>query len=175
MISNSLKRIRKFCRSARPGRYSIYFIFTRWLTAAVSTANAAALNLGGPATIAGLREKPKPSLGRKMAISILLLAFSSWTTATAYVPFAIPEKDIFAASRADILVFKPFGSLPQSGKKRGFAVTQTRTLPFVLRRPEMFISIVAVAGAASTAPLKVAIPMAETKVSAAHFIPKPEI
>lgn len=68
-------------------------------------------------------------------MSILLLAFSSWTNATAYVPFAIPVKDTFAASRADILVFKPFGSLPQSGKKRGFAVTQTRTFPFVLRKP----------------------------------------
>ncbi len=108
-------------------------------------------------------------------MSILLLAFSSWTSATAYVPFAIPVKDTFAASRAGMLALKPFGSLPQSGKKRGFAVMQARTLPFVLRKPEMFISIVEVAGAASTAPLKVAIPMAETKVSAAHFIPKPEI
>ena len=68
-------------------------------------------------------------------MSILLLAFSSWTTATAYVPFVMPVKDTFAASRADILVFKPLGSLPQSGKKRGFAVTQTSTLPFVLRKP----------------------------------------
>jgi hypothetical protein len=65
----------------------------------------------------------------------LLLAFSSWTNATAYVPFVMPVKDTFAASRADTLVLKLLGSLPQSGKKRGLAVTQTRTLPFVLRRP----------------------------------------
>jgi hypothetical protein len=89
MISNSLKRIRKFCRSARPGRYNIYFIFTRWLTAAASTANAAALNLGGPATIAGLREKPKP-FGQENGHVHFVVAFSYGSTRPHMCPLLCP-------------------------------------------------------------------------------------
>ncbi len=56
---------------------NIYFIFTDCLPAP-SSAKAAALNLGGPKVILGLREKPKPSLGMASDVSSLPLAFSSW-------------------------------------------------------------------------------------------------
>ena len=49
-------------------------------------AKAAALNLGGPVRIAGLREKPKPSRGMPIILSILPLPFSSWTSNKLYSP-----------------------------------------------------------------------------------------
>ncbi len=61
----------------RPIDQNMYFIFTVCLPAPAST-NAAALKLGGPNMILGLREKPKPSLGIAIEVSSLPLAFSSW-------------------------------------------------------------------------------------------------
>ena len=87
----------------------------------------------------------------------------------------MPRKETCAESRADNVARRLFESLLQSGKKRGFAVTQTRTLPFWLRRPEIFTSSVAVGADAATALVSAAAPIAEANIRAAHFVPKSEI
>src|SRR3546814_16404947 len=105
--------------SHRPRRapYSIYFILIDWRMSP-ATAKLADLKLGGPTVIVGLREKPKPSFGRKIAVSSLLLRFSSWTTAIASVHVAgvwtekSPASAVFPALRPDAL------SLLQSGARK---------------------------------------------------------
>lgn len=81
----------------------------------------------------------------------------------------------FAETRARWLC----GSLLQSGKYFLLAVTQTRTLPLVLRRPVTFIvSVEAPAGAAASARLalpSVALKAAKAKIGAANFVPETEI
>src|SRR3546814_7639513 len=56
--------------------YSIYFIRIDWRMSP-ATGKLADLKLGGPTVIVGLREKPKPSVGTNIALSILLLLFRS--------------------------------------------------------------------------------------------------
>ena len=153
-------------------RQSIYFILTNCLLSASPIKNAALLNFGGPVTTIGLRENPKPSFGRNTAISILSFAFSSCNSAMAYVPSGILPNSTRPALRAATRARWLFGSLLQSGKNFGLAVTQTSTLPLVLRRPVTLTSSVDVGTLALAAiPVKAAKP----KVSAAHFVPKPEI
>ena len=73
--------------------------------------------------------------------------------------------------------FNALGSFEQSGKALLLAVKQTSTLPFLLRKPETATSSeLSAAAFAATVVVKMAkTPIAETQVSAADFVPKPEI
>ena len=108
------------------------------------TVNDADVNRGGPIPIAGLREKPNPSLGRKSRISIRPLAFSSWIIDTAYVPAARFENRAWEAL-ADIVSVRAVASPRQSGNLSALLVRQIKILPRVLRALVMVRSTAPVA------------------------------
>lgn len=153
------------------GNQNIYFIFTVCLPAP-ATANAAALNFGGPKVILGLREKPKPSLGIASEVSSLPLAFSSWISDKAYVPGAKSVKLMLPTAFAFTVRLWALLSLVQSGKALLLAVRQTSTWPLVLRKPVTDRSRLALSAAASGAPL---VKAAKTQIGVTNTVPKPKV
>ncbi len=93
------------------------------------------------------------------------------------MPDATEVKETLPAAVALTVRFNAFGSFEQSGKALLLAVRHTSTLPFLLRRPDTDRSSeLSAAAFAATVVVKMAkTPIAETQVSAADFIPKPEI
>ena len=118
--------------------------------------------------MAGLRENPNPSRGRKRRMSIRPLAFSSWIIDTAYVPAARFEK--FArAELAGINNVRAVASPLQSGNLFWLLVRQIRMLPRALRALVIFSSTAPVA-AVLFCPLALA-EINRVAVSAANAVP----